>query len=53
MSTRVALVTLTPLTAEDVAEVVAFSVTRPPHVDIDHVVLKPVAQASTTVTARR
>jgi NADP-dependent 3-hydroxy acid dehydrogenase YdfG len=44
---------LTPLTAEDVADVVAFCVTRPPHVDIDHVVVKPVAQASATVSARR
>jgi NADP-dependent 3-hydroxy acid dehydrogenase YdfG len=43
---------LTPLTAQDVAEVVAFCVTRPPHVDIDHVVLKPVAQASATVAHR-
>jgi NADP-dependent 3-hydroxy acid dehydrogenase YdfG len=44
---------MTPLTAEDVAEIVAFCVTRPPHVDIDHVVVKPVAQASATVAARR
>ncbi len=44
---------LTPLTGEDVAEVVAFCVTRPAHVDIDHVVVKPVAQASATVAARR
>jgi NADP-dependent 3-hydroxy acid dehydrogenase YdfG len=44
---------LTPLTAEDVAEVVAFCVTRPPHVDVDYVVIKPVAQASATVSARR
>jgi 3-hydroxy acid dehydrogenase/malonic semialdehyde reductase len=44
---------LTPLTAQDVADVVAFCVTRPAHVDIDHVVVKPVAQASATVSARR
>jgi NADP-dependent 3-hydroxy acid dehydrogenase YdfG len=44
---------LTPLTAEDVADVVAFCVTRPPHVDVDFVVVKPVAQASATVSARR
>lgn len=43
---------LTPLTAEDVADVVRFCVTRPPHVDIDHVVMKPVAQASATVAHR-
>jgi NADP-dependent 3-hydroxy acid dehydrogenase YdfG len=44
---------LTPLSAEDVADVVAFCVTRPAHVDIDYVLVKPVAQASTTVAARR
>jgi NADP-dependent 3-hydroxy acid dehydrogenase YdfG len=35
-----------PLVAEDVADVVAWVATRPPHVDIDLVVLKPVAQAA-------
>jgi NADP-dependent 3-hydroxy acid dehydrogenase YdfG len=44
---------LTPLTAQDVADVVAFCVTRPPHVDVDLVVVKPVAQASATISARR
>jgi NADP-dependent 3-hydroxy acid dehydrogenase YdfG len=44
---------LQPLTAEDVAEIVAFCVTRPPHVDVDQVVVKPVAQASATVSARQ
>lgn len=34
-----------PLTAEDVAEVVAFVATRPSHVDIDQVVVRPRAQA--------
>jgi len=43
---------LTPLTADDVADVVRFCVTRPAHVDIDHVVMKPVAQASATVAHR-
>jgi NADP-dependent 3-hydroxy acid dehydrogenase YdfG len=37
---------LTPLTAEDVADVVAFAATRPSHVNIDQIVLKPRAQAS-------
>ena len=36
---------LVPLTAEDVADVVAFVATRPSHVDIDQVVLRPRAQA--------
>jgi NADP-dependent 3-hydroxy acid dehydrogenase YdfG len=44
---------LQPLTAEDVADTVAFCVTRPAHVNIDTLVVKPVAQASATVAARR
>jgi NADP-dependent 3-hydroxy acid dehydrogenase YdfG len=43
---------MTPLTAQDVADIVAFCVTRPPHVDVDYVLVKPVAQASTTVSVR-
>jgi NADP-dependent 3-hydroxy acid dehydrogenase YdfG len=43
---------LKPLTAEDVAEVIAFAVTRPPHVDIDYVGVKPTAQATATVVHR-
>jgi NADP-dependent 3-hydroxy acid dehydrogenase YdfG len=37
---------ITPLVAEDVADVIEFVVTRPSHVNIDQVVLKPRAQAS-------
>ena len=37
---------LTPLTADDVADVITFAVTRPPHVNIDQIVLKPRAQYS-------
>lgn len=37
---------LTPLTADDVADVVAFAATRPSNVNIDQIVLKPRAQAS-------
>jgi NADP-dependent 3-hydroxy acid dehydrogenase YdfG len=43
---------LTPLTAEDIAEIVTFTVTRPAHVDVDLVVVRPVAQASATLVAR-
>jgi NADP-dependent 3-hydroxy acid dehydrogenase YdfG len=43
---------LKPLTAEDVAEVIAFAITRPPHVDIDYVGVKPTAQATATVVHR-
>lgn len=39
---------LTPLTAHDVAEVVGFVASRPSHVDLDTIVLKPRAQASAT-----
>jgi NADP-dependent 3-hydroxy acid dehydrogenase YdfG len=35
-----------PLSAEDVAEAVRWVVMRPPHVDIDLMVIKPVAQAA-------
>ena len=35
-----------PLSAEDVAEAVRWVVTRPPHVDIDLMVIKPIAQAA-------
>lgn len=35
-----------PLTAEDVASVVAFAVNAPHHVNIDEVVIRPVAQAA-------
>ena len=44
---------LKPLTAEDVADCVAFAVTRPPHVDIDELVIRPVAQATTWLIARK
>ncbi len=36
-----------PLTADDVAEVIAFAATRPKHVNLDRIVMKPVAQATT------
>ena len=42
-----------PLTADDVADCIAWAATRPKHVDIDEIVLRPVAQAASTVIARR
>jgi len=39
---------ITPLTAADVADVIAFAATRPSHVNLDQIVLKPRAQASAT-----
>ena len=40
------------LTAEDVAEAVAFAVTRPPHVNIDYISVKPTAQATAMINHR-
>jgi NADP-dependent 3-hydroxy acid dehydrogenase YdfG len=44
---------LKPLSAEDVADCVIFALTRPPHVDIDEIVVRPVAQATTWMVARK
>jgi NADP-dependent 3-hydroxy acid dehydrogenase YdfG len=41
-----------PLTADDIADCIAFAVTRPPHVDIDMLVIRPVAQAAAYQVAR-
>jgi NADP-dependent 3-hydroxy acid dehydrogenase YdfG len=35
-----------PLTAEDVADLISFAVTRPHHVNIDRLVVRPLAQAA-------
>jgi NADP-dependent 3-hydroxy acid dehydrogenase YdfG len=42
-----------PLTAEDIAECIAFAVSRPPHVDIDEMVIRPIAQAASFLVARK
>jgi len=42
-----------PLTAEDIADCIAFTVTRPKHVNIDLLVVKPLAQAAPYKVARR
>jgi len=41
-----------PLVADDVADVVAWTLTRPSHVNIDLVVVRPRAQATSTLVAR-
>lgn len=41
-----------PLTAQDVADCIAFAVTRPAHVNIDLLVVKPLAQAAPYKLAR-
>ena len=43
---------LKPLVAEDVADCIAFVVTRPKHVNIDEIVVKPVAQATAMMMHR-
>jgi len=43
---------LTPLSADDVAECIAFALTRPSHVCIQTLLVTPTAQASATVAAR-
>lgn len=44
---------MTPLTGKDVADVVLFCATRPPHVSIHDLLLMPTDQASTQVVHRR
>lgn len=44
---------VTPLTPDDVADVIFFCVTRPSHVNINEVILMPVDQASATLVNRR
>lgn len=41
-----------PLVADDVADAISWTLTRPHHVNIDLLVMRPRAQASNTVTAR-
>ncbi|WP_129336758.1 SDR family oxidoreductase [Cellulomonas endophytica] len=43
----------TPLSADDVADSIAWTLSRPPHVNVDSLVIRPLAQATNTVTARR
>ena len=42
-----------PLLAEDIADVVAWTLTRPRHVNIDSVIVRPVAQANSWTVARK
>ncbi len=44
---------MTPLVAADIAECVAFAATRPSHVDIDEIVVRPRDQATATSVFRR
>ncbi len=38
----------TPLTAEDIADIIYFAATRPPHVVLNDIVITPLAQANTS-----
>ena len=44
---------ITPLQAEDVAEVIGFVASRPPHVNLDQIVIRPRDQASASRYTRR
>lgn len=44
---------MAPLTGADVAEAVRWAATRPPHVNIDEIVLRPLDQAHSTLVHRR
>jgi NADP-dependent 3-hydroxy acid dehydrogenase YdfG len=43
---------VTPLSADDIAGCVGFAVSRPPHVNIDYLVVRPIAQATSYKVAR-
>ena len=44
---------MTPLTADDVADAITWAVTRPAHVNIDQIVMKPLDQATATLVHRK
>ncbi len=43
---------MTPLTADDVADAITWAVTRPPHVNIDQMTIRPLDQATATLVHR-
>jgi NADP-dependent 3-hydroxy acid dehydrogenase YdfG len=42
-----------PLSGADVADCIVWAVTRPPHVNIDEMVVRPIAQATARDVARK
>ena len=44
---------MTPLAAEDVAACIVFAATRPPHVNVDEIVVRPLDQATSSHIHRR
>lgn len=43
---------MTPLSADDIADAIVWTVTRPPHVNIDQMTIRPLAQATATLVYR-
>lgn len=43
---------MTPLTAADIADTILWVATRPPHVNVDEIIIKPTDQASATMVHR-
>jgi NADP-dependent 3-hydroxy acid dehydrogenase YdfG len=44
---------MTPLTGEDVADCIIWAATRPPHVNVDEIVVRPLDQAAVDHVHRR
>jgi len=44
---------MTPLTADDVADAIVWAITRPPHVNIDQMTIRPLDQATATLVHRK
>jgi 3-hydroxy acid dehydrogenase / malonic semialdehyde reductase len=44
---------MTPLTGADVADCIVWAITRPPNVNIDEMVVRPIAQATARDVARK
>jgi hypothetical protein len=44
---------LDPLTGEDIADCIVWAATRPPHVNIDEIVVRPRDQATATMVHRK
>jgi NADP-dependent 3-hydroxy acid dehydrogenase YdfG len=44
---------LTPLTGDDIADAVLFCATRPPHANINEIIIMPSVQANAFVTHRK
>jgi len=42
-----------PLVADDIADCIAWAVTRPLHVNVDEIIVRPLAQATSTTIARK